>query len=198
MSITRSASAMRRKRRDASCWRRTGRNSSSTSRRCGPFAIRSPTEVSTERPHRQSQSAIRAPIEALARGGSPVFDSIKGYPSHVDPGAASTMKDAMAESAAFQGEIRAVRALPYADRMSRAKALAEELMQASRHRDDRARRAAAAQGLRRYGRRLALDHRFHWQACGGSRRSRRGSRNISVRACQCRPAQWRRSQSSKP
>jgi len=71
-------------------------------------------------------SAIRAPIEALGRGGSPVFDSIKGYPSHVEPGAASTMKGAMAESAAFQGEIRAVRALPRAARTSRAKALAED------------------------------------------------------------------------
>ncbi len=55
-----------------------------------------------------------------------MFDSIKGYPSHVEPGVASTMKGAMAESAAFQGEIRAVRALPVADRMSRAKALAED------------------------------------------------------------------------
>jgi hypothetical protein len=71
-------------------------------------------------------SAIRVPIEALARGGSPIFDTIRGYPSHVDPGAASTMKNAMAEAAAFQGETRAVRPLPYADRMGRAKTLAEE------------------------------------------------------------------------
>jgi hypothetical protein len=71
-------------------------------------------------------TAIKSPIEALARGGSPVFDSIKGYPSKVDASAASTMKEVMAEAAAFQGEIRAVRALPYADRMSRAKELAEQ------------------------------------------------------------------------
>ena len=84
-------------------------------------------EGNVEAPTAQAiASAIRVPIEALARGGSPVFDSIRGYPSEVDPGAASTMKDAMSESAAFQGEIRAVRALPYADRMSRAKALAED------------------------------------------------------------------------
>ena len=75
---------------------------------------------------RAISSAVRAPIEALARGGSPVFGSIKGYPAHVDSAAASTMKDAMAQAAAFQGEIRAVRAVPYADRMSRAKALAEK------------------------------------------------------------------------
>ncbi len=71
-------------------------------------------------------TAIRAPIEALARGGSPVFQSIKGYPSAPDETTATTMKDAMAGAAAFQGQVRAVRALPYADRMSRAKALAED------------------------------------------------------------------------
>jgi len=70
--------------------------------------------------------AIRSPIEALARGGSPVFESIKGYPTNPDPAAASTMKGAMAEAAAFQGDIRAIRALPYADRMGPARALAEQ------------------------------------------------------------------------
>ena len=71
-------------------------------------------------------TAMKSPIETLARGGSPVFDSIKGYPSKVDASAASTMKGVLAEAAAFQGEIRAVRALPYAARMSRAKELAEQ------------------------------------------------------------------------
>ncbi|MBV9290191.1 MAG: DUF4071 domain-containing protein, partial [Hyphomicrobiales bacterium] len=42
-----------------------------------------------------------------------------------DPSAASTMKDVLAAAAAFQGEIRAVRALPYPARMGRAKELAE-------------------------------------------------------------------------
>jgi hypothetical protein len=71
-------------------------------------------------------AAIKAPIEALARGSSPVFDSIRGYPAKVDASAASTMKDVLAEAADFQGEIRAVRALPYAARMGRARALAEQ------------------------------------------------------------------------
>ena len=71
-------------------------------------------------------TAIKSPIEALARGGSPVFDSIKGYPSRVDASVASTMKSVLADAAAFQGEIRAVRALPHAVRMSRAKELAEQ------------------------------------------------------------------------
>jgi hypothetical protein len=70
--------------------------------------------------------AIKTPIGNLSRGLSPVFESIKGYPTNPDPAAASTMKGVLAEAAAFQGEIRAVRTLPYADRISRARALAEQ------------------------------------------------------------------------
>ena len=72
------------------------------------------------------REAIKPKIEALARGGSPVFESIKGYPSDVDEADASTMKEAMAEIAAFQGRIRAVRAQPLSQRMTAAKALADE------------------------------------------------------------------------
>jgi hypothetical protein len=72
------------------------------------------------------RAAIKPKIEALARGGSPVFESIKGYPSDVDEADASTMKEAMAEIAAFQGRIRAVRAQPLSQRMPAAKALADE------------------------------------------------------------------------
>jgi hypothetical protein len=68
-------------------------------------------------------SAIRDPIEKLAMGVSPVHEAIKGYPDDVDEAAASTMKDAMTATAAFQGEIRAVRVLPHAARMARAKEL---------------------------------------------------------------------------
>ena len=68
--------------------------------------------------------AIRGPIEALSRGNSPVFASIKGYPTNPDPAAASTMKDVMAETAVLQGKIRAVRATPKSGRMAEAQALA--------------------------------------------------------------------------
>src|SRR5271165_4110265 len=47
------------------------------------------------------RAAIKPKIEALAKGGSPVFESIKGYPSDVDEADASTMKEAMADIAAF-------------------------------------------------------------------------------------------------
>jgi hypothetical protein len=69
--------------------------------------------------------AIRAPIDALSRGESPVFSSIKGYPTNPDPTAASTMKDVMAQTAVLQGKIRAVRATPKRGRMAAAQALAE-------------------------------------------------------------------------
>jgi hypothetical protein len=75
------------------------------------------------------RAAIKPKIEALARGGSPVFESIKGYPSDVDEADASTMKEAMAEIAAFQGRIRAVRAQPVSQQMAAAKALADEACQ---------------------------------------------------------------------
>ena len=68
-------------------------------------------------------AAIKDPIRKLARGGSPMHAAIKGYPDEVDEAAASTMKDVMSAMAAFQGDIRAVRALPHADRMNRAKQL---------------------------------------------------------------------------
>jgi tetratricopeptide (TPR) repeat protein len=72
------------------------------------------------------QAAIKGPIESLRRGVSPVFEAIPGYPSKVNPAAASSMKNAMVELAAFQGEIRAVRALPRDKRMAKAKALIEQ------------------------------------------------------------------------
>ena len=70
-------------------------------------------------------AAIKEPIRRLARGVSPMHEAIKGYPDEVDELAASTMKDVMTAMAAFQGEIRAVRALPRAARMARAKELVE-------------------------------------------------------------------------
>jgi hypothetical protein len=70
--------------------------------------------------------AIRGPIDALSRGESPVFASIKGYPANPDPAAASTMKDVMAQTAVLQGKTRAVRATPKSDRMTAAQALAEQ------------------------------------------------------------------------
>lgn len=74
-------------------------------------------------------AAIKDPIRKLARGESPMHQAIKGYPDEVDEAAATTMKDVMTEMAAFQGEIRAVRAVPRAGRMARAKDLVAQIWQ---------------------------------------------------------------------
>jgi hypothetical protein len=72
------------------------------------------------------RTAIKGPIDSLGRGVSPMFESIPGYPSAVNRATASSMKEVMAELAAFQGEIRAVRALPRTDRTAKAKELVDK------------------------------------------------------------------------
>jgi hypothetical protein len=74
--------------------------------------------------------AIKGPIDVLSQGDSPVFASIKGYPTNPDPAAASTMKDVMAQTAVLQGRIRAVRATPKSGRMAAAQTLAEQSINA--------------------------------------------------------------------
>jgi len=75
------------------------------------------------------RATIQPKIESFAKGASPVFQTIRGYPSGVDQSDAWTMKEAMADIAAFQGRLRAVRARPIADRMPAAKSLADEVCQ---------------------------------------------------------------------
>ncbi|WP_342724708.1 TRAFs-binding domain-containing protein [Bradyrhizobium sp. B097] len=65
------------------------------------------------------QAAIKEPIKGLAAGISPMHQSIPGYPDKVDPRKATVMRDQLAEQAAFQTKIRAVRAAAEKDRMKR-------------------------------------------------------------------------------
>jgi tetratricopeptide (TPR) repeat protein len=69
------------------------------------------------------QNAIMEGVRGLARGISPMYQSVPGYPSKVDPRAATSMRSQMADLAAFQTKIRAVRAAPRASRMSLAQQL---------------------------------------------------------------------------
>ncbi|MGC1842534.1 MAG: TRAFs-binding domain-containing protein [Pseudolabrys sp.] len=69
------------------------------------------------------QTAIEGHIKSLCVGISPMHQSIPGYPSNVDPRKATTTRDQMAELAAFQTEVRAVRAAPPKERMQRAQDL---------------------------------------------------------------------------
>src|SRR4029077_18171228 len=56
------------------------------------------------------QTAIKDKIRGLAGGDSPMHLAISGYPTAVAPRAASTMRDQLADLAAFQTKVRAVRA----------------------------------------------------------------------------------------
>ena len=69
------------------------------------------------------QTAIEDHIKSLCVGISPMHQSIPGYPSNIDPRKATTTRDQMAELAAFQTEVRAVRAAPPKERMQRAQDL---------------------------------------------------------------------------
>jgi|SRR5579864_510589 len=72
------------------------------------------------------RQAIEGPIARLAQSTSPMHDAINGFPSNVDPHAASTMKQRMAELAAFQSSVRTVRLLPRAQRMDKAQELVKK------------------------------------------------------------------------
>jgi tetratricopeptide (TPR) repeat protein len=65
------------------------------------------------------QNALKDKILPLRDGISPIYQSIPGYPSNVDPQKATTMRDQLAELAAFQTKVRAVRAAPREQRMKK-------------------------------------------------------------------------------
>jgi tetratricopeptide (TPR) repeat protein len=69
------------------------------------------------------QAVIKDEITSLSDGISPMHQSIPGYPTNVDPRKATTMRDQLAELAAFQTKVRAVRAAPAAERIRRAQEL---------------------------------------------------------------------------
>ena len=66
---------------------------------------------------------IKAGILMLRDGLSPMHQSIPGYPGDVDPAKATTTKDQLAELAAFQTKVRAVRIAMPEKRMQLAQAL---------------------------------------------------------------------------
>jgi len=69
------------------------------------------------------QPAIRDGIVALKNGLSPMHQSLPGYPGRVDATKATTMRNQLAELAAFQTKVRAVRAAPAVQRMQLARQL---------------------------------------------------------------------------
>jgi hypothetical protein len=69
------------------------------------------------------RNAIKGPIGFLSEGISPMHQTIQGYPTNVDPQKATTTRDQLAELAAFQTKVRAVRAAPRAERLRKAQEL---------------------------------------------------------------------------
>ena len=69
------------------------------------------------------QAAIKDKIRGCAIGDSPMHMAIKGYPTAVDPRDATTMKDHLADLAAFQTKVRTVRATARNSRMQAAQQL---------------------------------------------------------------------------
>ena len=69
------------------------------------------------------KAAIKDGITSLRDGLSPMHESIPGYPTNVDPRKATTTRNWLAELAAFQTRVRAVRAAPAKERMQRAQNL---------------------------------------------------------------------------
>jgi hypothetical protein len=69
------------------------------------------------------RNAIEDNIRSLRDGISPLNQCIPGYPANVDPRRATTMRDQLAELAAFQTKVRAVRASPAVERLKKAQEL---------------------------------------------------------------------------
>ncbi len=72
----------------------------------------------------QIRAALATAIPALARGATPVFQSLPGYPGEVEAGRASAIRGHLGELSAFQATVRAVRHAPAGERKARTLALA--------------------------------------------------------------------------
>jgi len=72
---------------------------------------------------RAIQDALRPKIEAMKDGTSPVYELLPGYPGTVDARQAAGVRDQVDALAAFQAELRALRAMPLSLRKDGTKAL---------------------------------------------------------------------------
>lgn len=132
------------------------------------------------------REAIEPKIEALAKGGSPVFESIKGYPSDVDEADASIMKEAMAEFAAFQGRaLRGPRTAPLAADDG-GEGLGRGGLPATDDAGNRARRHPALKGFGQHGGRLDMAHQFRRPSAGRHREPGGGPGDECLRPSQRR------------
>ena len=72
------------------------------------------------------QAAIRPGIENLARGISPMHQTLPGFPDKVDPSRARSIRKQLDDLSAFQARVRAVRATPPSRRLPQTRELIAE------------------------------------------------------------------------
>lgn len=75
------------------------------------------------------QTILRTAIPGLAEGMSPVFQSLPGFPSNVDPARAKSFAAFVRELADFQGKVHAARRASQSQRKDRALKLRDEYLQ---------------------------------------------------------------------
>jgi hypothetical protein len=85
-----------------------------------------PEEVVSEETAAKIHQTLKDGVPALARGISPVYSVLPGYPQNLDVQRTSAFRATLEQLARFQGEVRAVAAAPVAERKDRALALAKK------------------------------------------------------------------------
>lgn len=79
-----------------------------------------PAEVVDDATAETIREKLKVGIPPLAQGATPVYQFLPGYPGNVDVGRASAFRKSLEELAAFQGEVRATRTMPEAQRKTKA------------------------------------------------------------------------------
>lgn len=72
------------------------------------------------------KTTLKAAIPNLAVGVSPMIQVLPGFPDHVDPSRATTIRSLLQDLAQFQARIKVIRMAPKTERAMKARALIEE------------------------------------------------------------------------
>lgn len=72
------------------------------------------------------KSHLRSTVPHLAAGVSPIVQVLPGFPAHVDPSRATTIRNILQDMAQFQARVHSVHVAPKADQKARAHVLLQE------------------------------------------------------------------------
>lgn len=75
---------------------------------------------------RAIRGKLKSGIAEMRNGESPVYQVLPGFPSNVDPGRATGIKDQIQALADFQGKLQGLRAVPDDDKLQRIKSIKAE------------------------------------------------------------------------